>query len=168
MTPALETAATAFQETLHQLGFSGTEAELGDATALGRRGALLAVSNLVWRRRLGPLLDSHQVRILLNACTRQAISDFVKRHRLLALPDERGRLLFPSFQFSAEGRPVPHLAEIIALFVAAEVTPYTTASWFVTPQSALDGATPAEWLRSGQNVETVVEAARRATARLGQ
>jgi hypothetical protein len=107
MNNVLSTAATAFEQTLHDLGFSGDEAELGDAAEFGRRGALLAVSDVVWRRRLGPLLDSRQVRALLGGTTRQAVSDLAKRGRLLALPDERGRLRFPAFQFSRAGRPLP-------------------------------------------------------------
>lgn len=165
---ALATAATAFEQTLHDLGFSGDEAELGDAVELGTRGALLAVSDLVWKRHLGPLLDCKQVQMMLGGRTRQAVSDLAKRKRLLALPDAKGRLRFSSFQFTSTGRPLPGLADILELLAAADVNPYTMASWFVTPQPALNGESPVDWLRSGRDVSVVVEAARRSASRLGQ
>jgi len=168
MTHALATAATAFEQTLHDLGFSGDEPELGDAAELGKRGALLAVSDVVWKRHLGPMLDCKQVQMMLGGCTRQAISDLAKRKRLLALPDAKGRLRFPSFQFTSTGRPLACLADILELFAMADVNPYTFASWFVTPQPMLAGESPVCWLRSGRDVSVVVEAARRTASRLGQ
>jgi hypothetical protein len=168
MNSALTTAATAFEQALHDLGFSGDEAELGDAAELGRRGALLAVSDVVWRRRLGFMLDSRQVRELLGGTTRQAVSDLAKRGRLLAVPDERRRLRFPAFQFSRPGRPLPGLADILRIFAPAEVSPYTVASWFVTPQALLDDTPPAQWLAEGRDPTLAIEAARRTAARLAQ
>jgi hypothetical protein len=168
MNNALATAATAFGQTLNELGFSGNEAELGDAQELGRRGALLAVSDVIWRRQLGPLLDSRQVRELLGGVTRQAVSDLAKRGRWLALPDSRGRLRFPAFQFTQTGRPLSQLSDILQIFAPAEVSPYTVASWFMTPQSLLDDTTPAQWLGEGRDLKLAIEAARRTAARLGQ
>jgi hypothetical protein len=168
MNSAIATAATAFEQTLHDLGFSGNEVELGDAEELGRRGALLAVSDIVWRQRLGTLLDSRQVRVLLGGKTRQAVSDLAKRGRLLALPDERGRLRFPAFQFTGAGRPLLALADILAVFAPAEVSPYTVASWFVTPQALLEDASPAHWLAGGRDPGLAIEAARRTAARLSR
>jgi hypothetical protein len=168
MNNALATAATAFEQALYDLGFSGDEAELGDAAELGRRGALLAVSEVVWRRRLGPLLDSRQVRELLGGMTRQAVSDLAKRGRLLALPDERECLRFPAFQFGRVGRPLLGVAEIRRIFAPAEISPYTVASWFVTPQPLLDDTPPAQWLADGRDPTLAIEAARRTAARLAR
>jgi hypothetical protein len=55
---------------------------------------------------------------------------------------------------------------ILAAFQDADVSPYTIASWFTTPQRLLGGVTPATWLRRGRDGDRVVEAARRSAARL--
>lgn len=168
MTQALDTAAAAFQQALRDLGLSEAEDELGDSATFGRRAALLAAADLLWRRHLGRLLDTSEVQQLLGGCTRQAVSDLVKRRRLLALPSGDGRLAFPAFQFSSTGRPYPEVHHVLELFADVAVDPHTIASWFVTPKELLEGKTPAEWLRAGEPPELVQEAARRTAARLGQ
>ncbi len=161
-------AAAAFRETLTDLGLSDEESGVGDPAELGRRAALLVASDLVWRRQIGPLLDGQQVRQLLGVRTRQAVHDLVKRGRLLGLPSRDGSTVFPAFQFSAEGRPLLALPAILATFSGTVESPYTIASWFVSPQPLLDGDTPAAWLRAGRDPEVAGEAARRAAARLAQ
>jgi hypothetical protein len=168
MVRASAVAAAAFEETLEDLGFGeADEPEFGDPGRLGRRAALLVAADAVWRRHLGPLLDGKQVQELLGVRTRQAISDLVKRHRLLGLPTQNRRTVFPAFQFVA-GRPHPALPAILSAFAEADVGPYTVASWFVTPQPLLEQETAAAWLRLGRDGERLKEAARRSAARLGQ
>jgi len=75
-------------------------------------------------------------------------------------------LAFPSFQFASTGEPYPALAEVLKCFDGAVASPYTIASWFVTPQPLLRGKTPAQWLRLGRSAEHVKEAALRTAARL--
>ena len=168
MAGSLAAAAAAFEETLEGLGFADAEAELGDPVELGRRAALFVAANAVWQRHLGPLLDGTQVQQRLGVRTRQAVHDLVKRRRLLGLPTPSGRRLYPAFQFSAAGRPYAELSAILDQFAEAVTSPYTLASWFVTPQPLLDGETPARWLQLGRDPEQVKEAARRSAARLGQ
>lgn len=86
----------------------------------------------------------------------------MKRRRLLALDASNGRKLFPSFQFGRGGRPYPEVAEVIEIFSDVVETPYTIASWFVSPQDLLEGRTPVEWLRSGRDPALLLKAARRA------
>ena len=162
----LSEAAKSFERTLSQLGITGDEEELEDLSALGRRGALLAASELIWSRHLGPLYTSKQVRDLMGRGTRQSVSDLVKRGRLLALTQPDGRLAFPAFQFSAGGHRVRGLERILEAFAGAAETAYTIASWFVTPESVLEGKTPAEWLRGGGSETTALKAARRYAERL--
>ena len=64
----LATAAKSFERTLSELGITGDEENL---SALGRRAALLAASDLVWDKQLGPLYSSKQVRELMGRGTRQ-------------------------------------------------------------------------------------------------
>jgi hypothetical protein len=168
MPGSLAAAAAAFEETLADLGFGEAEAELGNPAELGRRAALLVAADAFWQHHLGPLLDGKQVQQLLGVRSRQAVHDLVRRRRLLGLPAEKGRLAFPAFQFTGAGRPHPALPDILEAFAEAVVSPYTVASWFVTPQPLLEGETPARWLQSGRDQELVREAARRAAARLAQ
>ena len=168
MGTSLAAAAAAFEEALEDLGFADPEAELGDLRELGRRAALLVAADAVWGRHLGPLLDGKQVQQLLGVRTRQASHDLMKRGRLLGLPTQNGRLGFPAFQFADDGRPYPALPAILDQFAGAVVSPYTVASWFVTPQALLGGETPAGWLRLGRGSDVVEEAARRSAARLRQ
>lgn len=164
MARALAAAAASFEHTLEELGVS--ERELGDPAELGRRAALLAAADALWSKRLGPLLSREQAQKLLGVGSRQAVSQRAKRRRLLALPTHDDRLAFPAFQFSASGRPYAALPAILEAFEGADLSSYTIASWFVTPQRLLRGMSPAAWLRRGRDPERVVEAARRSAARL--
>ena len=162
---ALAEAAKTFEETLDELGITGNESEV-DPSALGRRAALLAASDLVWHNHLGPLYSSKQVRDVMGRGTRQSVSELAKRGRLLALPEADGRLAFPAFQFTQTGERLPELEGILEIFAGAVETPYTIASWFVTPEVRLDGKTPAAWLRAGRSADPVLEAATRYAERL--
>jgi hypothetical protein len=162
---ALAKAAKTFEQTLGELGITGDEREV-DPSALGRRAALLAASDVVWHKHLGPMYSSKQVRDVMGRGTRQSVSELAKRRRLLALPEADGRLAFPAFQFGRTGRRLPALERILELFDGAVETPYTVASWFVTPESRLEGKTPAAWLRAGRRTEPVLEAASRYAERL--
>lgn len=164
MTRALATAAKTFERTLAELGVS--ERKLGDPVELGRRAALLAAADVVWRGRIGPLLDREQVQKLLNVRSRQAVHQLVKRRRLLAVPTREGRLRFPAFQFSPTGAVYDELPAILEAFAPARLSAYSVASWFTTGQRLLRGTTPAAWLRRGGERERAIEAARRTAARL--
>jgi hypothetical protein len=165
MATALAEAAKTFEQTLGELGITGKEREV-DPAALGRRAALLAASDVVWHKHLGPMYSSKQVRELMGRGTRQSVSELAKRGRLLALPEEDGRLAFPAFQFGRTGERLPALDRILATFDGAVETPYTVASWFVTPEPLLQGKTPAAWLRAARSPEPVLEAATRYAQRL--
>ncbi len=162
MTGALAIAAEAFEKTLEELDLDDVE----DPSALGRRGALLAAADAVWGRHLGPMLDAEQAKTLLGVASRQAVSDLAKRGRLLALDAAGGRKLYPAFQFGQDGRPYRELAQVLPLFAGVVETPYTTASWLVSPNRLLENDTPAAWMRAGGEPDRLLEAARRAAARL--
>jgi len=166
MSQAIAAAAAAFEETLEELGLSGSEVELEDPEGLGRRAALLVAARAVWDRHLGTMLDGRQVQELLGVQTRQAVNDLMKRGRLLGLPVKSRRWAFPSFQFSGSGRPYTVLPDVLAAFDGVVTTPYTVASWFVSPHPLLDDQTPAEWLSAGRDGELVRQAAQRSAARM--
>lgn len=158
-------AAEAFQETLAELGIDEADPELGDPRSLGRRGALLAVAGAVWRRHLGPLLNTRQVAELLRVGTRQAVHDRVKRHRILALSTGERERAYPAFQFNDSGQPYPAIAPVLEAFANARLSPHTIASWFVTPQPVLEDSTPARWIAEGRNNDRLIQAAHRTAAR---
>jgi hypothetical protein len=112
------------------------------------------------------MYSSKQVREVMGRGTRQSVSELAKRGRLLALPEDDGRLAFPAFQFGRTGKRLPALEEILELFDGAVETPYTVASWFVTPEPRLQGKTPAAWLRAGRPTEPALDAATRYAHRL--
>jgi hypothetical protein len=160
-------ALRAFQETLEELDLP--EERLADPEVqarLGRRAALLATSELTWDEHLGPLYAWSDVAALLGTVgTRQGINDLARRHRLLALPTKGGRMLYPAFQFRG-ARTIAGLHELLVELDASGASPWTQASWFVTPQDELEGESPAAYLSRRPLDEGVLEAVHRAAARL--
>jgi len=144
----------------------GAASGLGDPRELGERGALLALAEAAWRRHVGALLDTHQVQALMGVGTRQAVSDRARRGGLLMLPTAAGRVGYPAFQFGPGGQPYAAVPRVLEAFAEVEADPWTVASWFRSPQSLLEHATPAEWLGQGGRDDTLLEAARRTAARL--
>jgi hypothetical protein len=162
-------AAKAFEEALEEAweDLPDDAPEIQDPEALGRRAALLAVSEMAWGQILGPLYDVEQVQTILKVKTRQAVSDLAKRGRLLALHGSGGRKLYPAFQFGPSGRPYPEIAKVLEIFEGIVATPYTIASWFVSPQDLLEEEAPAAWLRTGKDSSQLLAAAQRSAAALG-
>jgi len=99
--------------------------------------------------------------------SRQAVSDLARRGRLLALEGSGGRKLYPAFQFGPNGRPYPEISKVIEIFTGIVETPYTIASWFVSPQDLLDGEIPAAWLGTGKDSSQLLAAAQRSAGELG-
>lgn len=161
-------ASESFRQTLEELGLTKRTPELGAPEDLGRRAALAAAAEAAWKDQLGPLLDADQVRQLLRVKSRQAVNDLKTRKRLLALPHGARGVVYPAFQFASNGRPLEAVHRVLAEFEGrrAAASSWTIASWFVTPQSSLDGRTPAGWLKARRSSDRVVVAARRTAARM--
>jgi hypothetical protein len=161
-------AAKAFGEALEEAWekLPDDAPEIQNPEALGRRAALLAVSEMVWGQVLGPLYDVEQVQTILRVKTRQAVSDLAKRGRLLALDGSGGRKLYPAFQFGPNGRPYTEIAKVIEIFEGIVETPYTIASWFVSPQDLLASETPAAWLQGDKDSSQLLAAAQRSAGEL--
>jgi len=120
----------------------------------------------VWREVLGPLLDIQGTADLLGLKNRRQVRELAASGKLLELCSPEGHALYPVFQFDASGSPYPEIARVIETFSGIVATPYTIASWFVSPQDLLEGETPAVWLRSGRDSELLFEAAWRAADKL--
>ncbi len=80
-------------------------------------------------------------------------------NRVVAVPvgDE---LLYPGFQFNAEGKPKPAIGPTVDLMRSdPHTTDWQMALWFVTPTSWLGGARPVDLL--DDDPDAVIDAARR-------
>lgn len=120
-------------------------AGLADASTLVEQAvARMLGASSAWSDHLGPVYDARGVQEILGV-TKQAVS---KRH-LLALTTGSGRVVYPAFQFTASG-VVPGVAEVVALLSDELVSPWTVASWLVSPAGDLDGSPPIDVLASGE------------------
>lgn len=68
--------------------------------------------------------------------------------------------VYPAFQFTSEGYPLPGLGAVREA-LGEDFDPWKTAAWLSEPHLGLGGVAPADWLREGRPVATVVELARR-------
>lgn len=134
-----------------------------EAERLGTRAAAHVAAGASWREHLGQLLDVKAVQMALGVGTRQAVYDLVKRGRLLGLRRSGSGMLFPAFQFDpATGRPFSVVPELLAVFRAAGIDDYTTATWMSTAQEDLDAGIPREMFGNGRSRDLVVSARRSA------
>jgi hypothetical protein len=121
----------------------------------------------------GALLDefgalrSHEVADLAEsrASNRAALANrWRAENRLVAVP-VRDELLYPGFQFNAEGKPKPVIGPTIAwLRSDPHTTDWQMALWFVTPTSWLGGRRPVDLL--DERPDAVIDAARREVSAL--
>jgi len=156
MTSWVDSATSAFESTLAEL-VAGANPDL-DPASLGRTAALSAVAGEVWTDAVGPFYDSDGVRSILGNVSKQAVSDRVQRHRLLALRTESGRLVYPAFQFTNR-HVVDGLGDVLGVVAPDDTEAWYVASWLSTPDPALDGQAPIEALRAGETA-AVMRAAR--------
>ncbi len=162
MTSWIDEATTAFQSALDEI--VGRHRPRHDPAQLGRAAALGAMAGSLWSDELGPFYDSDGVAVLLGGITKQAVSDRVRRHRLIALRTGSGRLVYPAFQF--QGRAVvPGVAATLTIVAPDDTEAWYVASWFVTPDANLAGRSPIEALRNG-DTDQVARAARDVAASL--
>ncbi len=157
-----ESALTAFVETLRELM---GERPIDPRTA--RRAAMIAAANQLWENELGPVLSSAQVRELLGGVSRQGVDERLKSRRLIGLRDSGGRWRFPAFQFE-DGQPLSALVDAFWTLAKGTMSDWTAASWCVEPDDALEGRSPLQWARSGEDLERLKLVARQDAARLSR
>ena len=122
----------------------------------------------IWREHLGPLLDAEAARTQLGLGSREELSNLARSGQLLALETKGHAKLYPAFQFTSRGKPYKDLASLLDLFAGAAESPYTVASWMVSPNPVLEGQSPIAWMRSGRALAPLHEAARRSAGRLAR
>jgi hypothetical protein len=74
----------------------------------------------------------------------------VKRGDILAVQFGTRTLLYPTFQFSHDGEPLPHLREVLSILRESMPSPWTQAFWLNAKVSTFNGKTAAEMLRANQ------------------
>lgn len=113
--------------------------------------------------RVGPFFDSTSLleRLRLSA---DALSASVEDRDVLEVVTVDGFLLYPAFQFNANGEPLPRLREVLAELDPDLVDPWGDAVWLNAPGDDLDGLSPAAALRS-ERAEDVIRLARQSAFR---
>lgn len=109
--------------------------------------------------RVGPVYSAADTHRLLDV-DRRGAADRRQRATILALKTSDGAWVYPTFQFA--GRKVDErFKSLFKAFADVHETPWwTVAAWFRTERSDLGGQTPADWIRSGEDVEVVKTLAR--------
>ncbi len=160
--PWVDQATAAFEAALGDL--LGAADPLTDPVNVGRTAALEAMAGALWSEDLGPFYSSESVATLLGNVTKQAVSDRVRRHRLLALRTGSGRLVYPAFQFDRR-QVISGLGAVLTIVAPDDTESWYVASWLTTPDPRLGGLSPVDALTAGR-VEDVKMAARDVAASL--
>ena len=146
---------------------SNADAPLADIFGLpeilAARVAAVVPAPSVWATTIGPV---YRQATLALACghSRQAISDLIKRRRLLALTTKDGHVVIPAFQLGEDLRPLNGIGEILQILTPDVVDEWTLASWLTARHDQLDGKSIIEHLAaSGQPAQAcaIAEAAKR-------
>ncbi|WP_025051157.1 hypothetical protein [Sulfitobacter noctilucae] len=106
-----------------------------------------------------PVLDStgvHKLAGLKGTNTSQTVNTWRQKGRILGILVQ-GKNAYPRFQFDADGQPLALMEPVLGA-LPASFTAWQRAFWFVSPKETLDGKTPAEAVRAGD--DRVVETAR--------
>jgi hypothetical protein len=78
----------------------------------------------------------------------QTVHRWRKAGKIFAI-SHGGRALYPAFQFGADGKPLPIIAEVLAILNRdSERTDWDNALWFAGDSGWLDGESPKECLQS--------------------
>jgi hypothetical protein len=157
-----EDAVVAFVQTAGEL-LGGAPLSVTQA----RRAAMIAAADVAWERELGPLLSGPRVRELLGNVSRQRVDELLRAHRLIGLRDSLGRRRFPLYQFS-DGRPVQTIVEAFWTVADAGLDEWSTASWCVAADPALDGMSPVQWSKDRKDPEVLRRVARQDAARFAR
>ncbi|CAN5293009.1 hypothetical protein BH23ACT9_BH23ACT9_06770 [soil metagenome] len=131
---------------------------------------LQARRNAQWRAWVAEtygLLTGAEVAEVLGstASNRAAVASRLASQRtIFGVPHKGNRVLYPAFQFRADGSIVPVIAEALAILAPLGYGGFELLSWFTSANPVLDGASPADRL---DDVDDVLAAARDEIAPVG-
>ncbi len=124
-------------------------------TALARRNAEARTELL---GEFGALTSSEVADLAgSKAANRAALANRWRKERRVFAITHHGQIYFAGFQFGADGRPLPAVAEVLSAFGDDEG--WQTALWFTAANGWLDGARPVDLLTN--DPAEVAKAARR-------
>jgi hypothetical protein len=135
---------------------------------LGTPAAVSAAAFTGWEDAVGPLLSFSHTRALLGV-SRERLDELVNEGSVVALQERSGARRYPAWQFDDSGRPLVALAAAHWTLVdAGRLSPWTAASWCIHPHAELDGRSPRDWARAGDDSDRLADVARRDATRAAQ
>lgn len=120
-----------------------------DAELLVRTVTARVLNAAVWETELGPVYDTDGVAQILGGEKAPVSRQAVSKRKLLALRTGSGKVVYPAFQFDEDGSVVSGVADVVKTLESTQLSPWTLASWFISPEPDLDGQTPIAALRAG-------------------
>ena len=120
-----------------------------DAELLVRAVTARVLNAAVWETELGPVYDTDGVAQILGGDQAPVSRQAVSKRKLLALRTGSGKVVYPAFQFDEDGSVVSGVADVVKTLEPTQLSPWTLASWFTSPEPDLDGQTPIVALRAG-------------------
>lgn len=103
---------------------------------------------------VGPFYDPRGLRKWFRYSQAELASLGESRDILLVTTSD-GRSLYPAFQFDAQGRPLPHLRELLEGLDPDRDDAWGDAVWLNDAAEDLDGLTPAQALRTSHADEAI-------------
>ena len=105
------------------------------------------------------VLEAEQVHALYGsrAKNKSALAARWRAEGKIFAVEHESSLLYPAFQFDSQGRPRPVVADILSI-LAAKLSGWQLALWFVSSNGWLDGASPLDLL--DDDPERVLDAAK--------
>jgi hypothetical protein len=146
-----------FNDKFHRPNASRYNGLAGDRTAMAARSVAAIPEFDPINVQIGPFYTSSSLTAWLGT-SRQYMHELVRQKRILVLTTADNFKVYPAFQFTDKGAPLPYMAEFICILSRA-LEPWTQAIWFQTQTDMLDGKTPDAWLRAGRPWETALSAA---------
>lgn len=122
------------------------------------------VARRAWTAHIGDILTATQTRELAGWATRQALHKAAGECRVLRLTGSNGETGYAAATFNDNrpAKPILGIADVLRAWSGSDPRGWATASWLVTPQPELGGRTPRQALLDGDDVPSVVRAARQA------
>lgn len=116
--------------------------------------------------RIGPFYDDAGLRAHFGF-TSAVVDGLVRSSDVLLVGSSDGERLYPSFQFGADGAPLPGLRIVLDALDPEREDPWGDAAWLNAPAEELGGTTPAQALLSNRMGETMRLAEQAGAFRLG-
>lgn len=137
---------------------SGVDHRLAEADKIdAARTAIAYETTVSLERALSNSISTQQASKLLGTQDSNIRRAIAQRRIYSASRDSRHGHRLPIWQLIGD-KTLPHLAEVLGI-LPTDLHPLEVESFFTTPQTRLDGASPALWLATGGAVAPIIELA---------